>query len=133
MSRYTRYTFRVPVPFADMTGYTSDSHLCIDCGFNTAPGYPTRAELEAKYVGIGRPAEVPAYIDSNSEVFMLHKEVWAETGVAGYGGCLCIGCVEKRIGRHLNVRDFLWGHAFNFPGMPGTARLLKRRRGKPVW
>jgi hypothetical protein len=125
MSR--RHAFTIPVMFADMTGYTSDSHLCIDCGFNTAPGYPTRAELEAKYAGIGRTAEVPACIDSNSEVFLLRHKVWAETGVAEYGGCLCIGCVEKRIGRRLKPKDFLRGHAFNDPDMPGTTRLLQRR------
>jgi hypothetical protein len=127
MSRYTRHTFLIEVHFADMTGYTSDSHLCIDCGFNTAPGYPTRAELESKYAGIGRPAEVEACIDSNSEVFMLREKVWAETGVAGYGGCLCVGCVEKRIGRTLKPKDFLRGHAFNGPRIPGSPRLLKRR------
>jgi len=43
-----------------------------------------------------------------------------------YGGCLCIGCLENRIGRKLKPRDFT-RHTFN--DMPGTDRLLERREG----
>jgi hypothetical protein len=42
-----------------------------------------------------------------------------------FGGCLCIGCIEKRIGRELKPKDFEPYHAFN--DMPGTTRLMKRR------
>jgi len=45
----------------------------------------------------------------------------------GWGGCLCIGCLEKRIGRRLKPKDFLRDHPFNL--MPGTQRLLERRGG----
>ena len=47
-----------------------------------------------------------------------------------FGGCLCIGCLEKRIGRKLKPKDFLRGHPFNRPQLPGTKRLLERR-GRP--
>jgi hypothetical protein len=41
-----------------------------------------------------------------------------------YGGCLCIGCLEKRIGRRLIADDFA-DHPFN--SLPGTPRLMERR------
>jgi hypothetical protein len=45
------------------------------------------------------------------------------------GGCLCIGCLEKRLGRRLGPKDFLRHHAFM--RLPGTERLLNRRDGEP--
>jgi len=46
----------------------------------------------------------------------------------GWGGCLCIGCIEepKPLGRKLTPEDFEWSYLFN--GFPGTRRLLKRRK-----
>jgi hypothetical protein len=46
------------------------------------------------------------------------------------GGCLCIGCLEKRLGHRLQPKDFLRGHPFNLPHVPGTPRLMNRR-GRP--
>jgi hypothetical protein len=43
-----------------------------------------------------------------------------------WGGCLCIGCLEKRLGRKLKPKDFLRVHELNT--MPGSARLMKRRK-----
>ena len=40
-------------------------------------------------------------------------------------GCLCIGCLEKRLGRVLRPKDFKRGHPFNT--LPGTPRLIKRQ------
>jgi hypothetical protein len=45
------------------------------------------------------------------------------------GGCLCIGCLEKRIGRRPKPKDFDPDHPFN--EMPTTPRLLDRR-GQPT-
>jgi hypothetical protein len=42
------------------------------------------------------------------------------------GGCLCIGCLEKRLGRKLRPKDFQRDHPFNRPNVPGTPRLMKR-------
>jgi hypothetical protein len=33
------------------------------------------------------------------EVFMLHDDVWASTGLAHDAGWFCLRCVEKRLGR----------------------------------
>ncbi len=43
----------------------------------------------------------------------------------GYSGCLCIGCLEKRIGRRLTPEDFP-DHVFN-TSIPGSPRLMERR------
>jgi hypothetical protein len=42
-----------------------------------------------------------------------------------YGGVLCVGCLEKRIGRRLTPDDFP-DHVFNTT-YPGTPRLLERQ------
>jgi hypothetical protein len=66
-------------------------------------------------------------IDDKSEVYTVRDAVWQQAGMAAMGGCLCIGCLEKRLGRQLKPKDFLRGHAFN--SVPTrTPRLLKRRR-----
>jgi hypothetical protein len=51
--------------------------------------------------------------------------VWAKTGLDCYGGCLCIGCLESRLGRQLEPKDFQPDHRLNW--LPGTERLMKRR------
>ena len=44
-----------------------------------------------------------------------------------YGGCLCIGCLERRIGRKLKPKDFERNHPFNNSGLLCTERLRDRR------
>ena len=41
-----------------------------------------------------------------------------------WGGCLCVGCLEKRLGRRLKPKDFERDDPFN--QLPGSARLMKR-------
>jgi hypothetical protein len=47
-----------------------------------------------------------------------------------FGGCLCVGCLEKRLGRKLKPKDFEHDHSFNLPGVPATARLKLRRKAR---
>jgi len=42
------------------------------------------------------------------------------------GGCLCIGCLEQRLGRTLTSRDFV--RRDPFAAVPNTVRLLDRRQ-----
>jgi hypothetical protein len=56
----------------------------------------------------------------------VRDHVWKKAGMEPFGGCLCIGCLERRLGRKLKPKDFT-GHVFN--GMPGSARLLMALRG----
>jgi len=107
-------------------GRTSESHLCVDCSFNTAPGLLNRDEMEEAQKAQG-PADngVEQYVDDQSEVYMVKPSVWKKAGITPWGGCLCIRCLEKRLGRHLKPKDFLRDHPFN--DMPGTERLIRRR------
>jgi hypothetical protein len=113
----------------DFRGTMSESYLCIDCGFDTHPGNLNRAEAEqeaARQVAAGkRNWALPVRIDSRSETYIVHDHVWKAAGMAPWGGCLCIGCLEKRIGRQLKPMDFA-DHVFN-DHYPGTPRLLERQ------
>jgi hypothetical protein len=40
------------------------------------------------------------------EYFMVTKKVWKASGLKYDGGMLCVGCLEKRIGRELTQEDF---------------------------
>jgi hypothetical protein len=116
-----------------LKGLTPESWLCIDCGANTSPGMSTRVELEAAFAAL----EAAGFVDDNdgvtqsftsqSEVYIVRDKVWQAAGMEPMGGCLCIGCLEKRLGRLLRPKDFQRGHVFNLPHIPGTPRLLKRR------
>ena len=108
-----------------------ESWLCVDCGINTAPGMFNRAELEqaieaAKAAGKWTDEEgIGQTIDHRSEVYTVRAAVWAQADMEPMGGCLCIGCLEKRLGRRLKPKDFKRNHPFN--QVPGTARLLDRQ------
>jgi hypothetical protein len=108
-------------------GSAPESWACIDCGFDTAPGCNNRGELEQAFSVIRTNHAAPQTIDKNSEIYMVKSTVWKATGMKDFGGCLCIGCLEKRIGRKLRPKDFMRDHVFNT--MPGTERLLSRRGG----
>jgi hypothetical protein len=110
----------------NLKGLFSENHLCVDCGVNTAPGLLPRIEVEIAF--LTPDTEITYTIDEDSEVYIVNDKIWARAGMEGYGGCLCIGCLEKRIGRRLKRRDFVLDHPFN--SMPGTPRLLDRRGGK---
>jgi hypothetical protein len=104
-----------------LVGRISESHLCVDCGVNTAPGTQDRKGAEIALLLRGSSDVV---FGSDTEVYIVTDEVWKASGLEGWGGCLCIGCLEKRIGRRLKPADFP-DHPFN--KMPGSKRLLKRR------
>lgn len=52
---------------------------CVDCSVNTG------------------------YIE---EYYTVHDKVWKKTGLGSDDGMLCIGCLEKGIGRKLTPKDF---------------------------
>ena len=117
-------------PALDFKGTMSESHCCIDCGFNTSPGNLTRAEAEqecARQIAAGRRNySFPCSFDSRCEVYIVHDHIWKAAGMGPYTGCLCIGCIERRIGRELTPMDFDADHPFN-KQLPGTQRLLQRQ------
>jgi hypothetical protein len=103
------------------------SWLCVDCGVNTAPGLMTRAEMAKAFIVDGKES-VAVSLSWNCEAYTVHDAVWAAAGMKLDGGCLCIGCLEKRLGRRLKPKDFQQGSGFN--QSPGTPRLVERRSGK---
>jgi hypothetical protein len=113
----------VKEPYLSLKGLQSEHHGCIDCGYNTAPGLPPR-EL-AEFL-INRDGTSPGTITEDSEMYIVRESVWKQAGMEPYGGCLCVGCLEKRIGRKLKPKDFP-AHPFNNPGIPCTDRLRNRR------
>jgi hypothetical protein len=113
------------------SGHVPESWRCIDCGVNTAPGSPNRADVERAFAAqLLRVKEgVEVEITEWSEVYTVRDSVWKAAGMEPYGGCLCIGCLEKRLGRKLRPKDFPRRHPLNSPMIPGTSRLMERRDG----
>jgi hypothetical protein len=76
-------------------------------------------------------AHSPSFADiapnRRGRTYTIRDAIWAKAGMKPFDGCLCIGCLEARLGRKLEPRDFLCGHEFNDPCLPGTVRLLERR------
>jgi hypothetical protein len=115
----------------DFSGLIPESWLCVDCGFNTAPGLKNTRQAQAEAAMLGALwdndlAGIDQRIGFDSEVYTVRAAVWKKAGMEEMGGCLCIGCLEKRIGRRLKPKDFYRDHPFNT--MPGTQRLLDRRK-----
>lgn len=84
---------------------------CVDCGANTAPCTGKRG---CRHAG-------------KWEHYMVHNEIWEEAGMSPDDGHLCIGCLEKRIGRRLQPNDFKPDLPCNDPDDPwNTPRLASR-------
>jgi hypothetical protein len=112
-------------------GKAPESWLCVDCGVNTASGMKTAAELAKWFEEHPDDEGAPHSIGWSDEVYTVRRAIWAKAGMKPFGGCLCIGCLEKRLGRELKPKDFKRGDAFNFT--PGTPRLILRRKQTEVW
>jgi hypothetical protein len=110
---------------------TPESWNCIDCGIDTAPGCLPREELEQAHIATWAAtgdvkASVEQSLDGRAEVYTVRERIWKKAGMAKvYAGCLCVGCLEARLGRRLRPRDF---HPDDpFTRLPSTDRLLDRR------
>jgi len=111
-----------------------ESWTCVDCGINTGPGLLNRADMEkaltaARAIGklTGKNEGVEQVFSHRSEIYTVRNAVWKAAGMEPFGGCLCVGCLEVRLGRRLEPRDFLPKHVFNNPNFPATDRLRDRR------
>ncbi len=90
---------------------TSMASVCADCGMDTTPCTGRRGCRHA-----GR-----------WEYYRVHDTVWAAAGMSS--GYLCIGCLERRLGRSLTRKDFPDNVMINRPGPWHTPRLADRIRG----
>ena len=64
-----------------------------------------------RWIDLSGPAPIGAgCVDCHEdydECYMVHDEVWRQTGLGGDDGQLCIGCLENRLKRQLNPTDFI--------------------------
>jgi hypothetical protein len=63
-------------------------------------------------------------LGTRREYYMVRDEVWAAAGAPE--GCLCIACLEQRIGRQLDHADFT-DAPVNRNVRPNTSRRLISR------
>ena len=97
---------------------------CVDCGINIAPGCMNASQVAAAFrAKVLNPGGASLTVSEASEVYIVKSAVWTAAGEPG--GCLCVACLEKRIGRLLTPKDFPRKNALNW--LPCTARLLARR------
>jgi hypothetical protein len=90
--------------------------LCKDCGMDTEPWPPHRGTQEHYIVKdhVWQQAEMPlGTMDSD------------DLSLRG-GGYLCVGCIEKRLGRLLTIDDFPSRVHWYLEGCQNTPRLLSR-------
>jgi hypothetical protein len=110
---------------ADLRGKVPESWACIDCGINTAPSVLNRKQMEHAFALDWEKKGVALEFSPRSEVYHVKEAVWKAASMEPYDGWLCIGCLEKRLGRTLTPRDFVRNHPFN--SFPATERLRSRR------
>jgi hypothetical protein len=53
-----------------------------------------------------RTETLPDEPGAGAEFYMVDSRLWAGAGMEPNGGCLCIGCLERRLGRRLLPGDF---------------------------
>jgi hypothetical protein len=93
---------------------------------------PTCAEVEQLFTEhLGACAKTMMMPTSECEIYTVRAKVWTDAGMDRYGGCLCVGCLERRLGRTLKPKDFQHGDGLSHPSVPGTTRLLNRRGIRP--
>jgi hypothetical protein len=61
------------------------------------------------------------------EYYMVHDHVWLQTGLQKNDGMLCISCLENRIGRTLNSKDFTDVVLNTSSFFPASSKLQDRR------
>ena len=103
----------------------TESWLCVDCGANTHPGCLSGPDLRLAFK-MGAKGDTVTF-DNNTEVYSVKDAIWKQAGMRAWNGCLCIGCLEKRLGRQLRPKDFSRHDAETWTNMPCTDRLLDRR------
>jgi hypothetical protein len=103
-----------------------ESWLCVDCSMNTHPGCRSGPEFRIAFALNPDHSETVTF-DDKTEVYDVKHAIWKQARMRAWSGCLCIGCLEKRIGRQLTPKDFSWHDRRTWADMPCTERLLNRR------
>jgi hypothetical protein len=66
------------------------------------------------------------------EYYIIHDHLWAAAGMAPDGGFLCVGCLERRLGRPLTGADFPPHIPVNWPDAWWNADDTPRMRALKV-
>lgn len=75
----------------------------------------------------------------DEDFYMVRDEVWAAAGLGPLDGLLCLGCLERRIGRSLrpdDLDDAPINHPDNFRSSQRLQHLKLRAalaKGLPLW
>lgn len=77
-----------------------------------------------------RCVDCGADILETGEDYLVHDLVWDATGLEPEGGMLCVGCVEKRLGRRLRPEDFPDVYINRIRREGGPPRLRSRMLGR---
>ena len=103
---------------------------CQDCGMDTAPCTGQRGWRQwGPYCGQETPpctGERGCRHEGRWEYYVVADQLWTAAGMAKDGGFLCIGCLERRIGRRLSSADFP-PCPLNEPDPWDTPRLASRK------
>jgi hypothetical protein len=93
------------------------SAICDDCGMDTEPWPPRRGTQEHYVVkhSVWQQAGMPSGVMDPDEHLAIRG-----------GGVLCVGCIERRLGRMLTTDDFVSGTLEFIKGCQSTPRLLSR-------
>jgi hypothetical protein len=68
-------------------------------------------------------------IDTGDEHYFVHTTLWL-SAVGSKTGMLCIGCLERRIGRKLTPEDFTAAYINHLDFGIKSVRLVNRLMGK---
>jgi hypothetical protein len=63
-------------------GRFSESYLCVDCGFNTAPGCPDRKQADAEILLCGKSTAV---FTKESETYPVKDTIWERADMEPWG------------------------------------------------
>jgi hypothetical protein len=58
--------------------------------------------------------------------YCVEDAVWRASGLPPNGGCLCLSCLEQRLGRLLRYKDFKVTHPGGLAFWDGKERMLPR-------
>jgi hypothetical protein len=98
---------------------------CMDCGTDTTPCRDARRCPHHKRHRCKHNSPLPW------EWYMVEDHIWTLVAGPGARGFLCIGCLERRLGRPLNADDFPPRPINRLPGRWESDRLRAARNRPP--
>jgi hypothetical protein len=110
----TQQQSRQPVEFDDDEEEEEEPKICVDCGADTAP---------CKAAAAWDPCPEGCDHTGTWEWYAVLDVIWAEVGGPP---TLCIGCLERRLGRPLTAADFA-DLPINEPARCDSPRLTAAR------